>query len=196
MSSTSPLQARFSKFNKTGSRSRIACASSCRDVGKSSVTISEEVFYRVQAVLAGRIQPMAPRHRNRKEFPLRGFIHCSVCGRGLTGSWSKGRHGRYAYYHCRPKCRAVNITKARLEGLFVNELERLQRTPGYMRLLKESVLQMWHERQSAVRGELEDVERKVEGFSRSSTGSMMLSSSHARSTSSRTSGTVIGCARN
>ena len=126
--------------------------------------ITEEVFYRVQAVLAGRIQPTAPRQRNRPEFPLRGFIHCSICGRGLSGSWSKGRHERYAYYHCRPKCRAVNVTKARLEGLFVDELERLQPTPGYMRLLKESVLQVWHQRKGAVRGELEDVERKVKAI--------------------------------
>jgi hypothetical protein len=29
----------------------------------------------------------------------------------------------------------VNVTKARLEGLFVDELERFQPTPGYMRLL-------------------------------------------------------------
>ena len=75
---------------------------------------------------------------------------------------SKGRDGgRYAYYHCRPKCHAVNIPKARLEGLFVDELERLQPTPGYMRLLKESVLRVWQERKAAVHGELEDVERKA-----------------------------------
>ena len=127
--------------------------------------ISEEVFYRVQAVLAGRVQPTSPRQRNRPEFPLRGFVRCSACGRGLTGSWSKGRHGRYAYYHCRPRCRVVNVTKARLEGLFVDELERLQPTPGYMRMLKESVLQVWQQHKGAVRGELEDVERKAKADS-------------------------------
>ena len=127
--------------------------------------IDEDVFSRVQAVLSGRVQPTAPRQRSRPDFPLRVFVRCSVCGRGLTGSWSKGRHGgRYPYYHCRPPCRAVNITKARLEGLFVDELERLQPTPGYMRLLKESVLRIWQERKSAVRGEREDVERKVKAI--------------------------------
>jgi site-specific DNA recombinase len=127
--------------------------------------IGEDVFYRVQAVLSGRVQPTAPRQRSRPDFPLRGFVRCSVCGRGLTGSWSKGRHGgRYAYYHCRSSCRAVNIAKAQLEGLFVDELERLQPTPGYMRLLKESILTVWHERKSAVRHELEDVERKAKAI--------------------------------
>jgi hypothetical protein len=37
---------------------------------------------------------------------------------------------------------AVNVTKAKLEGLFADELALLQPTPGYMRLLKESVLQI------------------------------------------------------
>jgi len=134
----------------------------CGRRGDFEPLISEEVFYRVQGVLSGRVQPTAPRQRNRPDFPLRGFVRCSECGRGLTGSWSKGRHGgRYAYYHCRPKCHAVNIPKARLEGLFVDELERLQPTPGYMRLLKESVLRVWEERKAAVHAELEDVERKA-----------------------------------
>jgi hypothetical protein len=38
------------------------------------------------------------------------------------------------------------VTKAKLEGLFTDELERLQPTPGYMRLVKDLVLRTWHER--------------------------------------------------
>lgn len=58
----------------------------------------------------------------------------------------------------------MNIAKARLEGLFVDELERLQPTPGYMRLLKESVLRVWHQHKASVRGELDDVERKAKAL--------------------------------
>lgn len=29
--------------------------------------------------------------RAHPDFPLRGFVRCESCGRGLTGSWSKGR---------------------------------------------------------------------------------------------------------
>jgi hypothetical protein len=46
------------------------------------------------------------------------------------------------------------VTKARPEGLFADELALLQPTPGYMRLLKESVLQIWKVRKAAVREEL------------------------------------------
>ena len=65
--------------------------------------ISEELFYRVQAILSGRVPNTAPRQRAHPDFPLRGFVRCESCGRGLTGSWSKGRSEYYAYYYyCRP----------------------------------------------------------------------------------------------
>jgi hypothetical protein len=50
----------------------------------------------------------------------------------------------------------VNVTKATLEGLFADELALLQPTPGYMRLLKESVLEIW---KAAVRDEIAQAER-------------------------------------
>jgi hypothetical protein len=87
--------------------------------------ISEELFYRVQAILSGRVPSTAPQQRAHPSFPLRGFVRCESCGRDLTGSWSKGCSEHYAYYHCRPGCRAVNVSKAKLEGLFADELALL-----------------------------------------------------------------------
>jgi hypothetical protein len=52
----------------------------------------------------------------------------------------------------------VNVSKAKLEGLFADELAQLQPTPGYMRLLKESV-QIWKARKAAVRDEVATAER-------------------------------------
>jgi site-specific DNA recombinase len=126
--------------------------------------ISEELFYRVQAILSGRIPSTTPRKRAHPDFPLRGFVRCHACDRGLTGSWSKGRSEYYAYYHCRPGCRAVNVSKAKLEGLFADELAQLQPTPGYMRLLKESVLQIWKARKAAVRDEIAQADRAAKAI--------------------------------
>jgi site-specific DNA recombinase len=39
--------------------------------------ISEDLFYQVQAVLAGRIASTAPRQRAHPDFPLRGFVRTS-----------------------------------------------------------------------------------------------------------------------
>jgi len=125
---------------------------------------SEELFYRAQAVLSGRQPITAPKQRAHPDFPLRGFVRCSSCGRGLTGSWSKGRSDYYASYHCRPGCRAVNVTNRELEGLFADELALLQPSPGYMRLLKESVLQIWKARKAAVRHELAKAERAAKAI--------------------------------
>ena len=53
--------------------------------------ISEELFYRVQSVLSGLVPATTPQQRAHPDFPLRAFVRCVSCGRGLTGSWSKGR---------------------------------------------------------------------------------------------------------
>ena len=56
------------------------------------------------------------------------------------------------------------MTKAKLEGLFVDELERLQPTPGYMRLVKERVLRAWQQRKAEVGDEAADAERKAKAI--------------------------------
>jgi hypothetical protein len=58
----------------------------------------------------------------------------------------------------------VNVTKAKLEGSFADELLLLQPTPGYMRLLKESVLQLWKARKAAIREEVANAERAAKAI--------------------------------
>ena len=145
--------------------------------------VSEETFYRVQAIMQGRVQVTAPHQRSRPDFPLKGLVRCAACGRTLTASWSKGRNGRYAYYHCWRQCRAVNVTKAKLEGLFADELKQLQPTPGYMRLVKELVLSAWQVRKAEVAREADETERRPRRSSRSWTDSMKHSYLPRRSTS-------------
>jgi hypothetical protein len=122
--------------------------------------VSERVFFRVQAILDGRYEVTSPRQRNDPDFPLRGYVRCETCGKPLTASWSKGRSDYYSYYHCRGRCRAVNISKARLEELFVDELARLQPTPGFMRLVKDRVLSAWREMQGDAKQRIAEIERR------------------------------------
>jgi hypothetical protein len=51
--------------------------------------ISEDLFYRVQAVLSGRVPSTTPQQRAPPDFPLRALVRCESCGRGLTGSSSR-----------------------------------------------------------------------------------------------------------
>jgi hypothetical protein len=132
--------------------------------GNFEALVSEQTFYRAQAVAEGRVQPSAPRVRNHPDFLLRGFVHCDTCGRPLTGSWSKGRNDHYAYYHCQRQCRAVNVDKATLEGRFVDELALLQPTAGYMRLVRDRVLHVWQQVTSDVKDRAADAERRVKAI--------------------------------
>ena len=71
--------------------------------------ISEELFYRVQSVLAGSRAGHDTTAARAPGLPLRAFVRCVSCGRGLTGSWSKGQRT------VQPKCR---FAKARPEPDF------------------------------------------------------------------------------
>lgn len=126
--------------------------------------VEEATFYRAQAVLDGRVVVAGPRQRNHPDFPLRGFVRCETCGRPLTGSWSKGRNGYYAYYHCQRQCRAVNVSKAALEGPFADELALLQPSAGYMRLVADRILYVWEQRRAEAKYRTVEQDRRVKAI--------------------------------
>lgn len=76
----------------------------CYVQGIHEPIISEELFYNVQDILNGRKKNTQSRNKQKVELPLRGFLQCRKCGGHLTGSASKGKGGKYFYYHCQPGC--------------------------------------------------------------------------------------------
>ena len=123
--------------------------------------VDDATYFRVQALLDGRVVVAGPRARNHPDFPLRGFVRCETFSRPLTGSWSKGRSGHYAYYHCQRQCRAVNVSKTKLEGAFADELALLQPTPGYMRLVKDRILYVWQQRKAEANDRTAEQDQRV-----------------------------------
>ena len=74
--------------------------------GQHEPLISESLFCDVQDVLAGRKRKnILSSGTIKKELELRGYLKCRICGGNLTGSASKGRGGRYFYYHCKDGCK-------------------------------------------------------------------------------------------
>jgi hypothetical protein len=61
--------------------------------------VSREEFAQVQLVITGRNRSI-PHQKHREAFRLRGLVRCQACKKYLTGSFSRGRSKRYAYYHC------------------------------------------------------------------------------------------------
>lgn len=78
--------------------------------GQHPPMITEEVFYRVQAILDGRNHNtpvmLAKRTRSNPDFPLRRIVRCGRCGQSFTGAWSKGKRLLYGYYFCIKRCGA------------------------------------------------------------------------------------------
>lgn len=96
--------------------------------GQHVPMITEEQYYKVQAILDGRnLNKIALARRNfsNPEFPLRRVVKCGKCGMGLTGAWSKGRRARYAYYRCGGKCNSTSIAVATLENALVGLLKEI-----------------------------------------------------------------------
>lgn len=115
-------------------------------------------FAGVRAKLAripGGVGPSRRRPRDHVDFPLRRFVACGACGRGLTGSWTTGRSKRYAYYHCQGGCLAGRRARTALHDTFVALLDASRPTPAYAAAFRTSVLTLVREvraETSAVRG--------------------------------------------
>ena len=112
--------------------------------------VDPDTFQQVQTILTRGKVGGRSRQTNNPDFPLRQFLRCAACRTPLTGSWSRGRSKRYAYYHCR-RCRGVRQSKHVLEDQFVRLLKQLQPDPNYIRLFLEVVADVWktHEQDEA-----------------------------------------------
>ena len=55
----------------------------------------------------------------------------------------------------------MNVSKAALEGAFVDELALLQPTPGYMRLVKDRILHVWEQRRTEANERTTEQQRRV-----------------------------------
>jgi site-specific DNA recombinase len=68
--------------------------------------VPEILFKQVQDILTGRKRITKIKASKDENLPLRGHLICPRCGKNMTGSASKGRHGgRFYYYHCRSGCK-------------------------------------------------------------------------------------------
>lgn len=116
-------------------------------VGDFEPIVDEHTFYRVQAILRDSKAAGKRHRRHNPDFPLRRFVRCGVCEKPLTGGWSRSKTGkRYAYYNC-PKCQGVSARKEDLEERFLELLDNLKPKPEYLEALRESVLEVWRERE-------------------------------------------------
>jgi site-specific DNA recombinase len=124
--------------------------------------VDEALFNRVQAILDGRSVHLTPYKRNHPDFPLRCFVRCGLCDTPLTGSWSRARSKRYAYYRCRCRdCGAVNVRTDELERRFLAYVDGLAPRDEYLAFFEQVVLDVWRKRREDAATVAQRLERQV-----------------------------------
>ncbi|HUQ85778.1 MAG TPA: recombinase family protein [Candidatus Limnocylindrales bacterium] len=99
--------------------------------GQHQPMITEEQFYKVQAIIEGRNtngMSISKRLMDNPDFPLRRVIKCGKCLGPLSGGWSKGRTKRYAYYICNNRCGAASIAVKTLDDSLIQFLNSINPT--------------------------------------------------------------------
>ncbi len=135
--------------------------------GQHAPMISEELFYRVQAILDGRNRNASPNIAKRSldspEFPMRRLVNCSRCGHSFTGSWTKGKNQRYAYYFCVKRCGPKsNVALQAIDDEREKLLAKLSLKPETIELIQAYLRHTYYLRIGAVKQKRDraDVELK------------------------------------
>ena len=130
---------------------------------KHEPIISYEIYQQIQDRLAGKAR--APARKDLSEdFPLRGFICCDSCDNPLTGYWSKGNGGHYAYYHCFTRgCpeKGKAIRRDAIEGAFDAILENATPTRKLFEVAHTMFRELWDMRLKLVGDRRASMKRKV-----------------------------------
>ena len=106
--------------------------------------VTQQLFDAVQQVLTGRSKTTRTRQVLNPEFPLRQFMRCSKCNKGLTAGIAKKK---FPYYWCYQKgCRSVFVPAEELEQAFVGWLAQYEPTTEYLALLPSIAKEVWAKR--------------------------------------------------
>ncbi len=112
--------------------------------------ITKEELYQIQLIRSGKARQLAKYNKHNPDFPLRKTVLCGNCKKPLTGSAPRGNGGRYFYYHCRNKdCELYgkSIAKDIIETKFSKYLKRITPDDKFFKVLKESVMDLWQEKE-------------------------------------------------
>lgn len=132
--------------------------------GQHVPMITEDQFYKVQAILDGRNRtkiPLAQRNHINLDFPLRRVVKCARCSIGLTGGWSKGRNAKYAYYWCAGGCKKSSVKVEVLENNLISLLKEISPKKEALDLFTAFLLNTYHKRLSRLQKLKNEAEAEI-----------------------------------
>lgn len=108
--------------------------------GFHTTVTDEETWLRAYKSVYGS-KPIK-RSKYQDMFPLKRLLLCDGCHRPLTASYSRGRGGKYSYYHCsRKDCsNPTRIATDNADQQFVDYLNQLNLSQIQRKLLKHKLL--------------------------------------------------------
>lgn len=102
--------------------------------------VSIELFQQVQRVLKNKGRKISQYKSDNPDFPLRRFIQ-STTGKSLTGSWSRGNGGKYAFYRFEKE--KQNYKKQVFETWFKNFMDGYAMSDTHIQKLKLAIKKNW-----------------------------------------------------
>jgi site-specific DNA recombinase len=114
-------------------------------IGDFEPIIDEATFRAAEGVLSGRT-PGRRHTLDNPDFPLRRIVRCAACGSAYTGSHSRSKGRRYAYYRCSRSGCSRSTPKSDFEADLLKELSRLEPDPAVLDLLDAVVKHEWEQR--------------------------------------------------
>lgn len=111
--------------------------------------ISIECFEKIQEKLNVKYNRKFTRKCDNEDFSIRGLALCPNCKNAYTGSWSKGRNARYAYYRCNTKGCTLpkkNIKRETLENFFSDALQQVTPSKQIIELAKAISTDVYNQR--------------------------------------------------
>jgi site-specific DNA recombinase len=122
--------------------------------------IDEPIFYKAQDLLNPKRSTYGFTYTD--EFPLKKFLKCPKCDRNLAGSYSKGRHKKYPYYHCTAKgCNYKPIRTDYAEYLFVQYLKSFQLTKDAIDKIFDSLKAQLESKQQDNKNIITNIKRDI-----------------------------------
>lgn len=134
--------------------------------GQHPQMITEELFYKVQAIIDGRNRNVGPtlgrRNPDNPQFPLRRLVKCDRCGRSFTAAWSKGKLKKYAYYFCQGRCgEGTSIPAETIYELAMKKLQSMSLLPQTIELFNAYLRRTYYQRVSSLQKRREEADEAL-----------------------------------
>jgi site-specific DNA recombinase len=130
--------------------------------GEHEPIISQDVWQQIQDKLNNR--PDVRSTDLSQEFPLRGWLMCSDCGRQMTGYFTQGKTKKIAYYACcNRKCRRNKhgLQRDRVTDNFLTSLQNQELTSELKELFEVMFEDIYLDYKKTAHNERGAIEQKI-----------------------------------